>query len=162
LLFAPVGEETAPDPADYVAASLLTRNGFARDGAQARGLEGREVRLWGFVDHGNIYGDAGAQAILGDWWSGNGPDDATWRFNLKAEADDAVGQSFAVHVPNGPGRDDLLKRFLADAEAGRPTKVFLTGKLFTFDAPTNAVSLAGLTMELGSAHDIRLELPDPK
>ncbi len=47
--------------------------------------------------------------ILGDWWSGEGPDATTWRFNLKAEADDEVGHSFPVHVPNDPGRDDLLR-----------------------------------------------------
>ena len=147
---------------DYVAASSISRNGFARDGAALRQADGQEIKLWGYVDHGNIYGDAGAQAILSDWWSGDGPDDTTWRFNLKANADDEVGQSFAVHVPNGPERDGLLKRFLADARARRPTKVFLQGKLFTFDAPTNGARLTGLRLELSSSSDILFEVSEEK
>jgi hypothetical protein len=145
---------------DYVAASAISRNGFARNAAEARRLHGQEVKLWGFVDHGNLYGDEGARQILGERWSGEGPNATTWRFNLKARADDEVGHSFAVNVPNEPGRDDLLKAFLADASAGKPTKVFLKGKLFTFDAPTNAAPLTGLSMDLQSSRDILFELPE--
>ena len=144
---------------DYIAASLLNKDGFARNGAEARKLHGQEVKLWGFVDHGNLYGDAGAKAILGDQWSGDGPNAATWRFNLAAKADDEVGHSFAVNVPNDEGRDDLLRVFLADASASKPTRVFLKGKLFAFDAPTNAALLTGLSLDLQSSRDILFELP---
>ena len=143
----------------YVAASLTSKDGFARNGAGACKLHGQEVKLWGFVDHGNLYGDESAKQILGDRWSGDGPNATTWRFNLKAKADDEVGHSFAVNVPNDPGRDDLLKAFLADASAGKPTRVFLKGKLFTFDAPTNAALLTGLSLDLQSSRDILFELP---
>lgn len=145
---------------DFMPASAISRDGFARDGAAMRALDGQVVKLWGFVDSANLYGDAGAQEILGDWWSGPGPDDATWRFNLKGNADDAVGHSFPVHVPNDPGRDDLLERFVADARAQQPTKVFVTGKLFTFDAPANIAARTGLTMELASSADILLDAPE--
>jgi hypothetical protein len=145
---------------DYVAASSISRNGFARDAEQMRKLDGQEVKLWGFVDHGNLYGDAGAKAILGDWWSGEGPTATTWRFNLKASEDDETGQSFAVDIPNDQRRDALLRTFVADAGAGKPTKVFLKGRLFTFDAPTNAAALTGLRMELGSSQDILFDLPE--
>jgi hypothetical protein len=147
---------------DYVAASSISKNGFARDAAAMRKLDGQEIKVWGFVDSGNIYGDAGAKAILGDWWSGDGPDATTWRFNLKAEASDKVGNSFSVLVPNDPDRDELLKAFVADANAQKPTKVFVKGKLRTFDAPTNTGALTGLTMEVGSSKDILLEPPAAK
>ena len=84
---------------------MLTRNGFAKDGDEIRRLDGQEVMLWGYVDHGNLYGDESAQEILGDWWSGDGPDASTWRFNLKAQADDAVGDSFAVTVSHRRGTE---------------------------------------------------------
>ena len=145
---------------DYIAASSLSKDGFARNAAEVRKLHGQEVKLWGFVDHGNLYGDEGAKQILGERWSGDGPNATTWRFNLKAKADDEVGRSFAVNVPNDPGRDDLLKAFLADASAGKPTKVFLKGTLFTFDAPTNAAPLTGLSLDLQSSRDILFELPE--
>lgn len=151
------GEQLVSDDRDYIAASSFSKDGFARDAETIRELEGQMVKIWGFVDHNNLYGDEGAQAILGDWWSGTGPNDTTWRFNLKAQAHDAAGKSFAVYVPNDEGRDELLKAFLADARAQKPTKVFVKGTIFTFDAPTNAASLTGLRMDLSSSHDILLE-----
>jgi hypothetical protein len=147
---------------DYVAASSISRNGFARDAEAMRRLNGQEIKVWGFVDSGNIYGDADAKAILGDLWSGEGSDAATWRFNLKAEEGDKTGNSFPVLVPNDPGRDELLRAFEADANAQKPTKVFVKGKLHTFDAPTNTGALTGLTIELRSSNDILLEPPAAK
>jgi hypothetical protein len=125
-----------------------------------RAVEGWEIRLWGCVDHANLYGDAGARRILAEFWSGDGPRPATWRFDLKAEANDAAGHSFAVHVPNDEGRDDILRTFVADARARRPTRVFMKGRLFTFAAPTNTRLLTGLRMELRSSKDIRLRPPE--
>ena len=127
-----------------------------------RKLDGQEIMVWGFVDSSNIYGDAGARTILGDWWSGDGPNATTWRFNLKAEAGDKAGNSFSVLAPNDPGRDELLKAFVADANAQKPTKVFVKGQLHTFGAPTNTGALTGLTLELQSSNDILLEPPAVK
>jgi hypothetical protein len=147
---------------EYTAASSISENGFARDEKQVRELDGQEVQIWGFVDQSNIYGDEGAEVILGDWWSGVGPSATTWRFNLKAREDDEAGQSFSVYVPNDEGRDDLLKAFVADARAQNATRVFVKGRIFTFDAPTNATPLTGLYMELQSSHDILLEPPEER
>ena len=141
----------------YMAASSISKDGFARNEETVRALDGQVVKLWGYVDYSNIYGDDSAKAILGDWWSGAGPDASTWRFNLKAHAGDATGKSFAVTVPNDEGRDELLRRFAAAVQAQQPTKVFLTGMLDTFDAPTNNGTLTGLTMEVQSSGDIIVE-----
>lgn len=140
----------------YTAASTISRNGFAVDAERARSLAGQDVAIWGYVDHGNLYGDASAQQILDEWWSGVGPTATSWQFNLKANADDAVGRSFAVHVPNDGGRDDLLAVLAADARAQRPTKVFVKGRLYTFDAPGNFSKQTGLYMEVASSGDILL------
>ena len=142
---------------DYLPASAISQNGFAKDAAAQHRADGTEIKLWGFVDHANLYGDADTQEILGEWWSGDGPSATSWRFNLMAHADDQAGQSFAVQVPNDEGRDELLRNFLADAEAQRPTKVFVTGRLFAFDAPTNVANRTGLVMELDSSQNILLE-----
>ena len=139
----------------YMAAASISVNGFARDGIESRTASGQEIRIWGFVDHHNLYGDEGARAILGTWWSGAGPDATSWRFNLKIRAGDAAGYSFPVYVPNDPGRSALLRVMLEDANARRPTKVFVKGRLFTFDAPTNLTTRVGLYMELQSSQDIQ-------
>ena len=142
---------------DYVAASSIAKNGFSREGKGMGNANGLQTRVWGFLDHRNLYGDAGAKRILGDWWGGEGPSATAWRFDLLAEADDEVGQGFQVLVPNDSGRDQLLRAFLADAEAGRSTRVFVTGKLYAFPAPTNAMTLTGLHLEPRSSHDVRLK-----
>lgn len=145
---------------DYIAASSISKDGFARDEQQIREFQDQEVKLWGFVDHRNLYGDEGAKEILEDWWSGDGPDASTWQFNMKARQNDEAGHSFPVYVPNDQVRDHLLQLFLADARAQRPTKIFITGRLFTFDAPANVDSLTGIYLELQSSNDILLEPPE--
>jgi hypothetical protein len=144
----------------YIATSSISQNGFAINGDEMRKVHGLEIRVWGFVDHNNLYGDDHAKKILGEWWSGDGPNAASWRFNLKANEDDETGQSFPVHLPNDPWRDDLLRTFVADARAHRPSPVFLKGKLVTSAAPTNVTFITVLTIEVQSSQDISLGFPE--
>jgi hypothetical protein len=146
----------------YTPASSISRNGFARDAGAVRGLNGRIVKIWGFVDHANLYGDEGVGEVLGEWWSGDAAGAAAWRFNLKAREDDAAGRSFPIHVLSDEGRDALLEVFVADARARRPTRVFVRGTLFTYAAPTQGAALTGLYMEVRSSRDISLEPPQER
>lgn len=146
-------------PQSYIAAADLTRQGFVRDEDAARRLDGQTIRIWGFVDHANLYGDGGTREILGEWWSGGASAPATWRFNLMAYRDDKAGHSFAVHVRNDPGRDGLLKAIVADARAGRATKVYVTGTLRSFRAATNMVTRTGLYLEVPGSDGIALDRP---
>lgn len=59
-------------------------------------------------------------------------------------------------VRNDAGREDLLRRLVADARAQRPTKLFLRGRLFTFEVPTQISDPTGLYLEIESSQDIRL------
>jgi hypothetical protein len=136
------------------AAAEIARDGFARDPRAVRAMVGQRIEVRGFVDHGNLYGDSGAREILAEYWSGEGTTPGTWRFDLKSAADDALGHGFAVIVPNGPGRDALLRRLVADARAGRPTAVLVRGRLSTFAAPTNLRRLTGLVLVLESPGDL--------
>jgi hypothetical protein len=141
--------------ADFAAADL-TRQGFMRDEALARRLDGHTIRVSGFVDHANLYGDRGTREIPGDWWSGEDSNPATWRFNLKAHPNEKAGYSFAVHVRNDADRDELLSAIVADARAGRATEAYVTGTLRTFDAPTNVVKKTGIYLEVNGSSGVRL------
>lgn len=143
-------------PQEVVPASAISVHGFAAHGFDVRADTGRALTLRGYVDHANLYGDAGAKAILGAWWSGDGPDPATWRFNLKAHAEDGAGRSFAVHVASDTGRDELLRTMAADARAGRPTPVVVRGTVTTFAAPLDMMTRRGLLMTVASSRDVRL------
>jgi hypothetical protein len=140
---------------DFAAADL-TRHGFVRDESLVRKLDGKTIRVRGFVDQANLYGDQGAREILSEWWSGESRDAATWRFDLKARADDRAGRSFAVYVRNDPDRRMLLSAIVDDARAGRATRVDVTGALRTFVAPTNAVAETGLYLEVGASNGVVL------
>jgi hypothetical protein len=136
--------------------SRIADGGFARDPQALARWEHKEIRLSGYVDHGNLYGGLTARRILQDRWAGDGPAPGVWRFDLKAWPDDPVGRSFAVRVPDDPGSGDLLRRMAADARAQRPTKVVVTGRLHRFDAPTQAAVLTGLKLVVRSSADVRI------
>jgi hypothetical protein len=163
ILFALVGVvwiTGCNDPVDgYIPVKEITRNGFMTGQEAGKEIPGREISLRGYVDHGNLYGDSGARAILQEWWAGQGPDAGTWRFNLKAEPDDAVGHSFPVHVPDDTGRDKLLRVFVEDARKQKPTKLYLKGRLFTYEAPVQFSTLTALYLEVSSSQDIQLAPP---
>lgn len=143
----------------YTAVSSISKKGFARNREQLLSMDGQQVNVWGYVDHSNMYGDQKTRALLGEWWGGDGPTPNTWRFDLKGEAGDRAGHSIQVIAPNDGGRDALLRAFSADARAEKPTRVFLTGKLRVFDAPTNFRLSTGFFIEVGSTDAIRLDLP---
>jgi len=76
------------------------------------------------------------------------------RSGIQARKDDEAERSLAVHVPNDPGRDELLRTFPADAGAGKPTTVFVKGKIFTFAAPANLRRYTRPYMDVQSSRDI--------
>jgi hypothetical protein len=48
---------------DYLPASSISKDGFARDAEAMRAADGMEIRVWGFVDYANVdYGVASAPA----------------------------------------------------------------------------------------------------
>lgn len=147
---------------EYASVSTFSRNGFVKNTGQAQALVGKVVKAWGYVDYGNLTGDTGAKAVLGEWWSGEGPDASAWGFNVKAGPQVPVGRSFQVRVKNDDGRDDLLKEFATNASANRPTQVFVKGRVRTFDAPLNITERTGLYMEVESSSDISLRAPDAR
>ncbi len=141
----------------YIPVFSMSEGGFARNETELQDIQSQEIKLWGYVDHRNMYGNQSAEQILQEWWSGEGPTAGTWSFNLKGHPNDPAGQSFSVRVPDDAGRDQLLRAFVADARAQKPTQVFVTGQLFTFEAPTNVTTHQGLYLEVESSQDIALE-----
>jgi hypothetical protein len=59
-------------------------------------------------------------------------------------------------VRNDADRHRLLSAIVADARAGRATKVHVTGTLRTFDAPTNVVKQTGIYLEVNGSSGVLL------
>ena len=132
----------------YVPASSFSKKGFAKNREQVLALRGKVLKVWGYVDGGNVFPKD---------WGDNQP--GKWRFKLKAKPSDDVGQSFSIHIPVDDRHDELVALFEATDFADKPTRVFVTGKLSTFDAPVNFVRKTGLIMDVNSSKDIFLKAP---
>lgn len=132
----------------YVPASSFSKKGFAKNREQVLALRGKVLKVWGYVDGGNVFPKD---------WGDNQP--GKWRFKLKAKPSDDVGQSFSIHIPVDDRHDELVALFEATDFADKPTRVFVTGKLSTFDAPMNFVRKTGLIMDVNSSKDIFLKAP---
>ena len=132
----------------YVPASSFSKKGFAKNREQVLALRGKVLKVWGYVDGGNVFPKD---------WGDNQP--GKWRFKLKAKPSDDVGQSFSIHIPVDDRHDELVALFEATVFADKPTRIFVTGKLSTFDAPVNFVRKTGLIMDVNSSKDIFLQAP---
>jgi hypothetical protein len=146
----------APPGVDCRPIGTLASHGLARAGVASQ----RHACVQGWVDRGNLYGDAGVRARLGRWWSGPGPHTDAWRFDLLARADEPIGHGVPVQVPNDAGRDMLIARLAADADAGRATAVCVCGGLVATPAPTNLRTFTALALHPNGTGDIRV-LSDP-
>ena len=132
----------------YVPASSFSKKGFAKNREEVLALRGKVLKVWGYVDGGNVFPKD---------WGDNQP--GKWRFDLKAKPSDEVGQSFSILIPVDDRHDELVALFEATDFADKPTRVFVTGKLSTFDAPMNFVRKTGLSMDVNSSKDILLKVP---
>ena len=134
--------------AGYIPASSFSKKGFAKNRDEVLALRGKVLKVWGYVDGGNVFPKD---------WGTNQP--GKWRFKLKAKPSDEVGQSFSIHIPVDDRHDELVALFEDSDFADKPTRVFVTGKLSTFDAPMNFVRKTGLSMDVNSSKDILLKVP---
>lgn len=145
-----------PRGGEYRAAASIAVNGFAVNSGKIKNIDGQAIKLWGYVDHHNIYAHD-ARRILGDWLGREGPSPTEWRFNLKGRAEDGAGNSIPVYVASDQHRDRLLTLFTTDAMAGKPTKVYIQAVLKTFNAPANFQRLTGIILKVESGTDIIFE-----
>ena len=127
---------------DYLPASSISQDGFARHGEAIRAAHGSEIRVWGFVDHANV--DEGVVPPPADARLPGAAAAPTWSFNLKANENDAPGRSFRVVVPEDAATADLKQALVEAGRSGRPLRAFVTGTVGTFEAPANFRRYTGL------------------
>ena len=124
----------------YVPASSFSKQDFAKNRAEVLAHRGKVLTVWGYVDGGTVFPKH---------WGDNQP--GTWRFKLKAKHWDDMGQSFSINIPVDDRHDERVALFEATDFGDKPTSVFVTGKLSTFDAPLKLVRKTGLLMALNSS-----------
>ena len=136
---------------DHVPAAAFSQSGFARARAKALKMRGREIKVWGFVDGSNVFPERGEDNHHGHW-----------HFHLKSKAKDQAGESFAIHIPVDEEHDNLVNLFEANDLASKPTRVFMTGNIFTFDTRVNFSLSTSFFMKANPSRDILLKTPAEK
>lgn len=139
----------------YTSVSQITKNGFARDKNDIRKLEGKEVKIWGYLDTHNISLRENIIKNQPSWWSET-PMDSNAYFDLKSYISNESIGSIRVYV----GRDskkykEIFKKF-RDAKESE-TIVYVIGKIHTFEAPMNFNTSVGVTIKVNSPSGISIE-----
>ncbi len=142
---------------EYLPASSISEDGFARDGEAMRAANGTEIRVWGFVDYANV--DYGVVPAPADARLPGTAAALTWSFNLKANEDDAPGHSFKVMVPEDAAAGDLKKELVEARRSGRPVRAFVTGSVRTFEAPANLRRYTGFYLVVPRSQAVSLGRP---
>ena len=127
---------------DYQSAGDLFKNCPGECG-EAMACDGQLVKVWGYLDTHNIFD--GSQG------------DEVERFFIAEKLDPqgfGDGQVIEVHLLQGKDNTSLFEQFTAVQE---PQKIFVTGTLKGYDAPTNLTCEKMLILEVEDASQVTLE-----
>ena len=148
-----LGGEKANPETTVIPASSISRNGFARSRTRMKKLDGQVIRVCGYVDYSNFFPES---------LDGRGVYTNVWRFNMKSAPDDAAGKSFGIRVKKDEARSTIQQRIRDNMLAGKPTKVYISGKVSTYDLSTNFRRLTGFHIDVSSSTGISFQEPVAK
>ena len=120
-------------------ASIVYKNGSAIDEEQIKKLEGKTIKVWGYIDRGNI--------LL---------DEKIARVFIQRDFNDPLG--YGVGIKLYGNRENYKKLFdkIKDTDEDRPIKILVKGKLYTFNKITNFSSSKGVGLEVFNVKDIKI------
>ncbi len=143
-----------PEIEGHMPLADIVKKGFARDKKFMLRQEGREIRIWGYVDHANISLKQGTIEKQPLNWDTPGNDEVSY-FDLKARQTDGPGESIRIRIAGDPGPYKDLFNKLRDMETSdRQAWVLVTGIVRTFEAPTNTGLLIGVSIDVTSPENV--------
>ena len=138
-----------PDIGMYRSLSRYVSDGFAIDKAHIAPVEGKVVKVWGYLDPYNIFLHDRLFADQDRLW-----DNKKNSFFLKARKEDAVGDGVEVYL-EGDMRQ-YRKVYAHFREAGEKSlKVLVRGRVETHPCPTNFTMSYCVMLHVTSAKDIQ-------
>jgi hypothetical protein len=147
-----------PDADGYYPLSSLVKRGFARDRDYVRNLDGRTIRVKGYLDFANIAVDPALLDKPVDGWD-IPRDGESSHFDLKARASDEAGESIRVWLVEDSMQFRPLFAKLGDivADDRRNALIRVQGKVKVFEAPTNFVRLVGFVINVESPEQVDVD-----
>jgi hypothetical protein len=125
----------------YNALGNIAKRGFAVNRAEAKKLNGKRVKVWGYIDYANTY-----TCAMKNWY-----------FSLKASRDDEAGESIHINTPAEFKFAKIYNKIRAMQKNDQNEELFVEGVLHTFEAPNNFSSSVGIEIDVESPEDIKFK-----
>ncbi len=119
----------------------ISKKGFAIDKAQAQKLNGKVVKVWGYIDFANT-------STCGR---------ANWYFSLQADKGEEAGESIHINTPAEYQFSEVYYEIRQMQKTEQKTPVLVKGVLRTFNAPTNFTNLLAVEIDVKSPKDIKFK-----
>ncbi len=142
LFFGGCAYNAPTNPLDgHDALSSISRKGFAISKVKAQKLNGKVVKLWGYIDFSNT-STCGRK---------------NWYFSLKADKMAEAGESIRINTPAEYRFGEVYYDIRDMQKTEQKTPVLVTGVLHTFNAPTNFANLLSIEIDVKSPEDIKFK-----
>ncbi|HIP59823.1 MAG TPA: hypothetical protein EYH01_05270 [Campylobacterales bacterium] len=142
IFFSGCSQKVSLIPIDgHNALADISKKGFAIDKAQAQKLDGKVVKVWGYIDFDNT-------STCGR---------ANWYFSIKSDYNDKAGESIHINTPAEYRFSEVYFDIRGMQKTDAKTKVLITGVFRTFNAPANFTSLLGVEIDVKSPEDIKFK-----
>jgi hypothetical protein len=124
--------------AGYKHLESITHDGFAKDKNEILKLNGKVVKIWGYLDLDNV-STCGLKS---------------WYFSLKSDKNLEAGKSIHINTPAEYSFAPIYNSIRQMQKTQQQRAVLIKGTLHTFEAPTNFSTLKGVEIDVNSPEDI--------
>ena len=125
----------------HIALGSISKKGFAIDKSQIQKLNGKIVKLWGYIDFANT-STCGRK---------------NWYFSLKADKLAEAGESIRINTPAQYRFAEVYYEIRSLQKTEKQIPVLVTGVLHTFNAPTNFTNLLSIEIDVKSPEEIKFK-----
>ena len=150
VIFLTACSQSLPKIGEHTALSTLTHKGVAKDAKSMQKLEGKKIKVWGYLDTHNISLEKGIIQNQPTFWETD-----TNSFPLKAYVDDEAGQGIWVTLLGDVTQYKKVFEKLRDV-AEKPIKILVDARVKTSIHNYNASSSLGIWLEVSRVDDIEI------
>ena len=119
----------------------ITHEGFAKDNNEISKLDGKVVKLWGYLDREHV-----STCGLSSWY-----------FSLKSDKSSFSGNSIHVNTPADYKFSSIYNNIRTMDKNSRKREVLIKGTLHTFESFKNFSTAKGVEIDVNSPEDIEFK-----
>ena len=104
-------------------------------------LDGKRVKVWGYIDYDNTY-----TCAMNNWY-----------FSLKSDKNDDTGESIHVNTPASYSYRKIYEQIHTMSKKNEKRPVLVTGVLHAYSAPMNFSSSFVVEIDVVSPNDVEFK-----